>query len=140
MCKCLAEFHKRYFITIREGEGKEEEVWRKTTFREFGNVSGAVPDSLAPGPVTISIFIVLAETSKRPRFAHGSLRFVEVAATAVCWVVEGVEPGAGGVLTGRMDGIHVRGGKDSGCWSTATEPLVYFKLVRPPTISSHKPP
>lgn len=39
-------FHKRYFIMIREGEGKEGEVWRRATFREFGNVSSAIPPAL----------------------------------------------------------------------------------------------
>lgn len=28
---------------ISKGEGKEEEVWRTTTFREFGNVFRAIP-------------------------------------------------------------------------------------------------
>lgn len=63
--------------------------------------------------------------------------FLEVAATAACWVVVMVGGGGGGgmdsIQVGAEEGTAVGG-------RTAAEPLVYFKVARPPTISSYKLP
>lgn len=66
-----------------------------------------------PGPVVVSVFAVLARTSRSPHFGRGSLWFLEVAATGARWVVAGAGVGVSGGFG--EDGEHSggAGGRDS---------------------------
>ena len=75
---------------------------------EEGPHSGSLavcPEPSHPGPLSISVFVVLTERSWSPHFGHGSLWFLEVAAIAARWLVAGA--GVVRVVAGRMDSIQV---------------------------------
>lgn len=90
-------------------------------------MSGDVPPWLWEHP---SVSSLSWQRRLEPPLWSWTLWFLGVVAAAVCWVLAGV--GVAGRVT--------VGGKDTGWGCTATEPLVYFKVAIPPTISSYKSP